>query len=526
LSGYGRYAGEIHGLTRRFFMAGAGVLVTGHALAQSEASPNRERSFDYQDVIDRARAMAQAPFDDRPDVQPPELAALDYDDYRKIRFREDARLQLGGGAFRLDLFHRGNLFKRRVGVNVLRNGKPVPVPYLHSEFDFGGLDLGDFPETLGFAGFRMRTPLNRPDVFDELIVFLGASYFRFLGRDQLYGLSARAFAINAGVENEREEFPFFREFWIEEAPPGQQHITILGLLDSPSLAGAFRFVVHPAEETFVDVTATVIPRTVVKGAGVAPLTSMYYTGASGAREIDLYRAEVHDSDGLLTQRDGVWSWRPLQNPLRNEMTSFPAGAPQGFGLLQRNREFDSYQDLEAAYELRPSYFVQPHGDWGAGAIELAELTTRSETNDNIVASFRPATPLQPLQPATWQYRITAMTDGDSLHPLAKADRTMVGDDPEPRDRVQPGSRVFVIDFAGDDLAFYKSALDQMELTVTSSLGKVTVDPLEWNPHLPGIRARVIAFVEPGQTTEIGVTLMRKGRRASETWLHRWSRLPA
>jgi glucans biosynthesis protein len=208
------------------------------------------------------------------------------------------------------------------------------------------------------------------------------------------------------------------------------------------------------------------------------------------------------------------------------MTSFPAGAPQGFGLLQRNREFDSYQDLEAAYELRPSYFVQPHGDWGAGAIGLAELTTRSETNDNIVASFRPATPLQPLQPATWQYRITAMTDGDSLHPLAKADRTMVGDDPEPRDRVQPGSRVFVIDFAGDDLAFYKSALDQMELTVTSSLGKVTVDPLEWNPHLPGIRARVIAFVEPGQTTEIGVTLMRKGRRASETWLHRWSRLPA
>ncbi|MDB5650543.1 MAG: opgD, partial [Hyphomicrobiales bacterium] len=206
--------------------------------------------------------------------------------------------------------------------------------------------------------------------------------------------------------------------------------------------------------------------------------------------------------------------------------AFPAKMPQGFGLLQRNRDFDFYQDLEAAYELRPSYFVQPLEPWATGTIQLAELTTRTETNDNIVASFKPEAPLQPGQASTWRYRLTAATDGDALHALAKADRTMISDDPEPRRLMLPGSRLFVIDFSGDDLAFYKSALEEMDLTIKGSLGKIAAEPLEWNPHTSGLRASIIAYIEPGQTTEISVTLMRNGRPASETWLYRWTRLPA
>ena len=510
------------GLSRRVFLAGAGTLAAGGVLAQSDA-PSPARPFRFIDVVERARVLAESPFEDSSTQEFPQLAGLDYDDYRKIRFREDARLPMGGGAFRLDLFHRGNLFNRRVGINLLRNGESAPVPYLHEQFDFDDLEIGPFPETLGFAGFRIRTPLNRPDVFDELIVFLGASYFRFLGRDQRYGLSARAFAINAGVPMQEEEFPFFREFWIEEAPDGQNHVNIMGLLDSPSLAGAFAFTVHPGVHTAVDVTATILARRTVATASIAPMSSMFYTGASGPREADLFRAEVHDSDGLLMKASDGFKWRPLRNPLDSEVSSFPVTTPLGFGLLQRNRNFDVYQDLEATYEMRPTYWVTPQGDWGAGAFQLSELTTPTETADNIVASFRPSAPLEPLAPVTWRYRIEAMQDGDAIHDLAKASRTLISDLARPRAGQPSGSRLYVIDFTGDDIAFWENALEEIELVVGASQGEATGARLRWNPNGPGIRARFTARIEPGQTADFDARLIRKGQPFSETWTHRWSR---
>ncbi|MDB5508204.1 MAG: glucan biosynthesis protein [Hyphomicrobiales bacterium] len=505
---------------------GAGLIAGSSWNTTAVAQPAGEkptRNFRFEDVVDRARALAETPFDDAHDAEWPELAALDYDDYRKIRFKEEARKSLTGGKFQLDLFHRGNLFVRRVGINLLRNGEPTPLPYRHEDFDFDDLVLAPQPDTLGFAGFRIRTPLNRPDVFDELIVFLGASYFRFLGRDQRYGLSARAFAINAGVPMQEEEFPFFREFWIEDGPADQNHLNVMGLLDSPSVAGAFAFSVHPGVHTAIDVTATVLARRTVTTAGVAPLTSMYYTGASGPREADLFRAEVHDSDGLMMRSGDEFTWRPLRNPLDNELSLYPVDQPKGFGLLQRNRDFDQYQDLEATYELRPSYWVVPQGEWSAGAVQLSELTTATETQDNIVACFRPASPLEPLKPTTWRYRIEAMTDGSEIHALATASRTLISDLARANGGPPSGSRLYVIDFTSHDIDYWEKALDQFDLVVESSRGEATGARLRWNPNGPGIRAMFIARAEPGVTAEFTARLMRGDHPFSETWLHRWTR---
>ena len=207
-------------INRRKLLAGiaaATSLPRVSALAQQSPEPAKATpSFGYEDVVKRARDLAGAPFDAQIPPLPDSIAHLDFDAWRDIRFKAD-KLLLGqpGTPFRLELFHLGHLYKRPVTVNVLRDGLPAPVPYTASLFDYGHNKFdGALPINLGFAGFRLHYPLNAPHVMDEVIAFLGASYYRFLGRGQRYGLSARGLAIGAG---EQEEFPFFREFWIEIA---------------------------------------------------------------------------------------------------------------------------------------------------------------------------------------------------------------------------------------------------------------------------------------------------------------------
>lgn len=505
-------------MTRRGFIVASGALASIPALAQPRPS------FGYDNIVAIAEDLARKPFDDAHDPLPEQLATLDYDAYRNIRFKPEARIALGG-AFKLDLFHRGHIFPRRVGVNLLRDGAPEGIPYTPDHFDFGGREIGPFPASTGFAGLRVRFPLNKPGVQDELIVFLGSSYFRFLGRGQLYGLSARGFAINAGVPNEKEEFPFFSEFWIEPSPETSGRLTLYALMDSPSLAGAFSFTLTPGDETVNDVVATIFARQRIERPGVAPLTSMYLTGGSGPRHADLFRREVHDSDGLLLQRDGATTWRPLRNPRVNRITSYRAGALQGFGLMQRNRDFDDYQDLEASYERRPSYFVEPANEWGPGSIALSELTTDSEIHDNIVATFRPQEPLEAGSRSQWRYRITAAQGDTSFTSLGRAMKTLISDRAAQAAGRPEGARLYIVDFAGGDLSFYQSVVDELELALHTTTGAVSAEPLQWNPNTKGVRARIYAFVDLEQTTEISAALLHRGKPLSETWLAYWYRDP-
>ncbi len=129
-------------------------------------------------------------------------------------------------------------------------------------------------------------------------------------------MSARGLAVNV-EHSEPEEFPYFREFWIEMPRADADRATIFALLDSASVTGAYRFDVYPSRETTLDITATLFPRRSLTSVGIAPLTSMFFEGENDRRRTDDFRPELHDSDGLLMQSgNGEWIWRPLRNPSR------------------------------------------------------------------------------------------------------------------------------------------------------------------------------------------------------------------
>ena len=302
---------------------------------------------------------------------------------------------------------------------------PAPIPYATNLFDYGRTKVdANLPINLGFAGFRLRFPINAPHVWDEVVAFLGASYFRFLGRGQRYGLSARGLAIGAG-QHLNEEFPFFREFWIETPSPSAEHIVIYGLLDGELATGAFRFDLVPDQETYIETNVTLFARKAIPELGLAPLSSMFFVGKNDRRFSDDFRGELHDLDGLLMHTGaGEWIWRPLSNPVAPAVSVFLDTNPHGFGLLQRDRNFPDYQDLELAYELRPSYWIEPHEGWGEGRVVLLELPTGDETNDNIVAAWSPKEGLEAGKSLTYGYRDHRADDGPEPDPGRPHDRNL------------------------------------------------------------------------------------------------------
>jgi periplasmic glucans biosynthesis protein len=481
--------------------------------------------FGFENVISRARELVGAPFEEAPQRLPDAFDKLEYDSWRDIRFRPDrALLANGGGAFRLETFHLGFLYRRPVTVNLIRDGLPAPIPYSPNLFDYGRVKPEkDPPVNLGFAGFRLHYPLNDPHVSDELISFLGASYFRFLGREQKYGLSARALCVEAGTE--KESFPFFREFWVETPTPGSNRATIYALLDGEAVTGAFRFDVTPGQDSTVDVQATLFARREGVKFGFAPLTSMFLTGENDQRIRDNFRAELHDSDGLLVQTGaGEWLWRPLNNPTAPRITSFLDKDNRGFGLMQRDRTWESYQDLELGYESRPSYFVEPLGPWGEGRVELIELATQDETNDNIVASWTPATPPEPQKPFSYAYRITACLDETRLSPNGRVVNTFRAP-PQAlgsSENVASNSRRFLVDFAGGDMSYYVGDPSQVEVVATATNGKVLRTSVAANPHIDGLRAMFDVSVVSGQTADLRLFLRSGNRTLTETWTYPWT----
>ncbi len=385
--------------------------------AQAQSAPQPRFSFD--DVVRKARELAALPHE-APPALPEPLAQMDFDAWRDIRFRpERALLQTPGSRFRLQAFHPGFLYTRPVVINTIREGVAAPIPYAANLFDYGRNRFErPLPVNLGFAGFRLHYPLNDPRIHDELISFIGASYFRFLGEGQKYGLSARGLAIGVGAK-ETEEFPVFREFWIEQPEPESERAVIHALLDGESVTGAYRFDIWAAKETVVEVSATLFARRRIERLGLAPLTSMFFTGENDRRFVDDFRPELHDSDGLLIHTGaGEWIWRPLRNPTRTEASAFMDNNVRGFGLMQRDRTFEHYQDLDLNYELRPSYWVEPLDSWGEGRVELFEIPTSDETNDNIVAQWAPAQPMEAGSSRSFRYRITATMDEGEITPAA------------------------------------------------------------------------------------------------------------
>ena len=515
--------------TRRALLQGLGLLslLSGHSgLALAANTPDmpapplprpttRVTPFDFDRLIDMAKTMAGQ------DYQPPQpttsdwLDNLSYDDHRKIHHRDDrAYWKDSDYNFRLEFFHLGAIFLVPVDIYEVVDGNAMKLAYDPSLFSFGDLKVPeDFkPEEAGYAGFRVQSPINRPDHFDEFLVFLGASYFRAVGRHQAYGLSARGLAVDTGMAR-GEEFPVFRSFWIERPSHNDRSITIYALLDSPSVTGAYRFTVDPGEDTRMDVSCQLFLRKDIDRLGIAPLTSMYVFGENDRRITDDFRPEVHDSDGLLLQTGtGEWVWRPLINPDRLGISSFADTNPQGFGLMQRDRRYASYEDLEANYESRPSLWIEPKGDWGDGSIQLVEIPTDSEIHDNIVAYWVPKAPATAGQTLSFDY---SLSWGDGPRPpLSRVLASRVGRQFD-RDATK-----FVIDFQGLNRA-QESVDAAPQLELWASTGEIVNPVIMPNPRVGGWR---VAFdLKPVANTvhELRCILKKDGRPVSETWSYQF-----
>ncbi len=470
------------------------------------------------------RALAATPF---ATALAPEgfLGELDYDSYRLIRFLpQNARWQDQPTPYRVHAFHMGWLFPEPVRLFEVTGDTATEMLFSTDDFEYlNELAAQVSPHAVlpGVAGFKLNFPLNRPDRWDELISFLGASYFRGLGRENAYGQSARGLALNTATAV-AEEFPRFPRFYLQRDPAGGSVMTVYATLEGPSVTGAYQFVITPGGVTQIDVTGRLFFRRDVTELGIAPLTSMFLFSEKNRAAFDDFRPNVHDSDGLrILRADGDVIWRPLNNPPRLATSYFAETAPRAFGLHQRDRDFDSYQDIGAHYERRPSVDVEPLGDWGTGAIRLVEIPSDLEANDNIVAYWVPSEPVLAGQSREIAYRLRwGDLPVDPPSPLAYVYETRAGAGGVSVVEAVENTRKFVVDFKGGPLALLPddAKVEAVTTIVNGELMNVTLQKL---PDHDIWRAAIDVSAAEGAVVELGLHIAGYDRKLSETWLYQW-----
>jgi periplasmic glucans biosynthesis protein len=508
-------------INRRDTLSLLGALAAfGATGAAAETVPERAgmtlgvpAAFSPDMVVAKARALAAAAYVAPPTV-PQGWLDLTYDQYREIWF--DTRHTLWrkqGGAAQVEFFPAGLYFAQPITINAVEAGQTRQVMFELRTFDMTDRFPALPAEGMGFSGFRLLGEIEEEGTFQEYAVFQGASYFRAIGRGQIYGLSARGLALGTGSAA-GEEFPAFTEFWIEAADPQEPTVTIHALLDSPSVAGAYTFKITKGDTTVMDVDCRLFPRVDLTNVGIAPETSMFLFDQTNRNKFDDFRDAVHDSDGLLILNgQSELIWRPLANPSALGTSAFSDTGPRGFGLMQRARDIGDFADLEAHYESRPSLWVEPIGEWGPGNVVLIEIPADKEIYDNIVAFWRPAAPLLAGKEHAFSYRLHWCADAPAEGAVARARNTRTGA------RVFEEGRIFTIDFdahpaVGDDPS-------QIEARVGTGTGEITNTLVQANPATGGMRLAFTLLAPDAPYAEMRAELFRNGVRVSEVWLYRW-----
>ncbi len=505
----------------------ARMLLPALALSAGLLAAAPASAFDFFDVARRAKELAGEKYKAPTSQLPKELRDLKYAEYQQIQPKRDKYLWADGRtAFQIAFHHQGMAFDLPVKINEIDAEGVREIKYDPADFDFGPRQVdAKLLRGLGFAGFRVLYPLNDPAKRDdELASFLGASYFRVVGKGQVYGVSARGLAIDTAVPS-GEEFPRFREFWIARPANSDKHIVIYALLDSPRATGAYRFTITPGEDSLVEVRSRVYLRAPVAKLGIASMASMYLYGAAQPSGTANYRPELHDSDGLAFHAgNGEWLWRPLNNPRRLANSSFMVENPRGFGLQQRARDFRQYEDLDDRYDLRPTLWVEPAGNWGKGRVELVEIPTADETNDNIVAFWvpehqpKPGTALEMNYTLRWTRNEAGLQDPKLARVLQT--RRSVG---ETRGtdliRRPDGSTAFLIDFSAPAPAKPKDPPLPVSLNFsTGGNADVLENSLRRNPVTGGWRVTLrIKVKDPTKPVEMRAGLVNGQNAVSETW---------
>jgi periplasmic glucans biosynthesis protein len=490
---------------------GAGLLVYTGAHAGEASS-----FFDHLRLQAMASAREPRAVPEHPEL-PEFLRDLDYDGYQRIRFRPEQSLWHNESPqFQVQFFHPGYLYQDPVRIHVLDTEQPREIQFAPDLFDYGPQGPpGPIPRNSFLTGLRILHAVDPPTSYQEIAAFHGSSYFRLSAIHQVLGASARGLAIDT-AESSGEEFPQFTEFWLEKPADAADHVRLFARLESRRAAAAYQFLLRPGNPTFMEVEASLFLREKIAKLGLAPLTSMFFFGENRDRYFPDFRPEVHDSDGLLFETKEGWFWRPLENPPKtHRVSAFPD--PIAFGLFQRDRTPAHYQDLEAHYQRRPSYWIEPKSNWGGGRLELVEIPTPHEGNDNIVAFWVPAQELQPAQEFRFHYVIHAgRLDGTRppvdlwrvhatrLHPLKDKQRTR-----------------FLVDWTAHSLPVL--ARKPLVIKTTASQAKIENVQSQPNDLIGGWRTFFDVLHENQAPAELRLWLEQDNRKVSETWIYHFSR---
>ncbi|WP_419901918.1 glucan biosynthesis protein [Kiloniella sp.] len=492
-------------------------------VALANAGPEN-LSASYDDVIAKAEKLAKRAYSESNNGLSNFWKNMSVEQFSKIYYNPQKPLWNDNGPYQLQFFHPGGpYFHDTVSINLQDDGKQVNQKIESGMFWYEGEQpqKNDL-ENLDFAGFRVHHQLNS-EYYDELISFLGSNYFRVLGMGQQYGLSIRGLAIDT-AEPTGEEFPIFKEFWIEKPATNSAEeansIVIMALLDSPSVTGAYRFTVHPGQNTIVDVEVSLFARKNIKKLGLAPLTSMFLFGEN-TKGLDDYRSEVHDSDGLMVQTSsGEWIWRPLTRRKNLTISSFVDKGSKGFGLSQRDRSFMHYDDLESRYQLRPSIWIEPNEDWGDGHIELVEIPSNLETTDNVVSYWVSDKQLKAGSSLQYGYRLTSYIKSEQWPPAGKTFSTREG--PANRAGFAYGhpadARFFVVEFDSPKLKSI-AADSPVEAIFTCASGKVYNVKALKNPENNLWRAEFNLEPNNDQPCDLRGFLKLGNETLTETWTY-------
>jgi glucans biosynthesis protein len=524
-------------IQRRSFLATLSALLATPSLpfnARAQTAPQLQygpaQPFSFDALIDRAKALAAAPYKAPTPLPQDVLDKIDYDAHGQIRFKTElAPFSQGLGAFPVTFFHLGRYFQTPVHMHLLdAAGKQAKeILYDPAYFDMpADSPAKALTRGAGFAGFRFQESrlgdqTQLPWQKNDWVAFLGASYFRAIGELYQYGLSARGVALNVAEAGQAEEFPTFTQFWF--APPtDNQNVTVFALLEGPSITGAYRFDMRRDKAVVMDIDCALFLRRDVARFGIAPLTSMYWFSETDKTKAIDWRPEIHDSDGLaLWTGAGERIWRPLNDPPRTMASAFADKTPNGFGLLQRDRSFDHYQD-GVNYERRPSLWVEPRNDWGEGSVLLIEIPTDDEIHDNIVAMWVPNAKALAGNSYRLKYRLHWLADEPYPTPLARCVATRLGHGGEPGKPRPQGVRKFVVEFLGGPLGSLPFGI-KPEAVITASRGTLThvfceAVPDGVNGHW---RASFDLTATGADPVDMRLYLKNGEQTLSETWLYQY-----
>jgi periplasmic glucans biosynthesis protein len=511
-----------------FTVAGADWLLSGAAAPVRAPHEDAPAPFDYARLKGLARARAAQAYVAPAKRLPPAIAALDWDHWQAIRFREERSLWAGEGLrFQVRFAHPGYMLDRPVRMYEVVNGAAREISFDPALFDYShsGIRPTAVPANLGFAGFRL---FHHTDWTRDCAAFQGASYFRAVDGDMQYGMSQRGLAINCGMP-EPEEFPDFVAYYLERPAKESSRLTVYALLDSPSVSGAYRFLLDAGDTQVFDIDSALYPRRQIERLGIAPATSMFLCGKNDRRVADDWRPEIHDSDGLqIYTGTGEWIWRPLVNPATVRVNSFLDDGPRGFGLMQRERHFTQYEDDGVFYGKRPSVWIEPKSGWHKGAVMLVEIPTPDETQDNIVAFWTPEEKPQAGSEYLYGYRLYWCRDNPHGPKLAQVVATRTGIGGQVGVKRSHFAWRFVVDFAGGELESLGEHARVVPV-ITASRGRIELAsarrivprPSEWRVMFD--LALPSEVVDP---VNLRLFLSLEGQALTETWLYQYTPPPA